>query len=42
MAVAWVLAVNGWELHQIDITAFLRGRLEPGEEVYIKGFEAGR
>lgn len=41
--VAHVAAVNGWELHQVDIkTAFLRGKLEPGEEVYMKqpkGFE---
>ena len=42
-AVAHIAAVNSWELHQVDIvTAFLRGRLEPGEEVYMKqpkGFE---
>jgi hypothetical protein len=42
--VAHVAAVNGWVLHQVDIkTAFLRGVLEPGEEVYMKqpkGFEA--
>jgi hypothetical protein len=42
--VAHVAAVNGWLLHQVDIkTAFLRGALEPGEEVYMKqpkGFEA--
>lgn len=35
--------MKGWELHQIDIiTAFLHGKLEPGEEVYMKqpkGFE---
>lgn len=34
----------GWELHQVDIiTAFLRGKLEKGEEVYMeqpKGFVA--
>jgi hypothetical protein len=36
-AVAHIAAVNGWELHQVDIkTAFLRGKLEPGEEVYMK------
>src|SRR5882762_1424188 len=43
-AVAHVAAVHGWSLHQIDIkTAFLCGKLEPGEEVYMKqpkGFEA--
>jgi Reverse transcriptase (RNA-dependent DNA polymerase) len=43
-AVAHVAATNGWPLHQVDIkTAFLRGVLEPGEEVYMKqpkGFEA--
>src|ERR1700683_1335304 len=42
--VAHIAAVNGWVLHQVDIkTAFLRGALEPGEEVYMKqpkGFEA--
>jgi hypothetical protein len=42
-AVTHVAAVRGWELHQVDIvTAFLRGKLEPGEEVYMKqpkGFE---
>ena len=36
-AVAHVAAVHGWPLHQVDIkTAFLRGVLEPGEEVYMK------
>jgi hypothetical protein len=43
-AVAHVAATRGWVLHQVDIvTAFLRGELEPGEEVYMKqpkGFEA--
>jgi len=42
--VTHVAAVRGWELHQVDIvTTFLRGKLEPGEEVYMKqpkGFEA--
>jgi hypothetical protein len=41
--VAHVAAVNGWVLRQVDIkTAFLRGTLEPREEVYMKqpkGFE---
>ena len=36
-AVVHVAATNGWPLHQVDIkTAFLRGVLEPGEEVYMK------
>jgi len=36
-AVAHVAATNSWPLHQVDIkTAFLRGVLEPGEEVYMK------
>jgi len=43
-AVAHVAAANGWILHQVNIkTAFLRGILELGEEVYMKqpkGFEA--
>jgi|SRR5882762_7241992 len=38
-----IATTNDWVLHQIDIkTAFLRGELEPGEEVYMKqpkGFE---
>ena len=42
--VTHIAAVNGWVLHQVDIkTAFLRGVLELGEEVYMKqpkGFEA--
>jgi hypothetical protein len=41
-AITHVTAVRGWELHQVDIvTAFLHGKLEPGEEVYTrqpKGF----
>jgi hypothetical protein len=42
-AVAHIAAVKGWELHQVGIiTTFLRGKLELGEEVYMrqpKGFE---
>jgi Reverse transcriptase (RNA-dependent DNA polymerase) len=42
-AVVHVAAANSWILHQVDIkTAFLRGVLELGEEVYMrqpKGFE---
>jgi hypothetical protein len=38
-----IAAVHGWVLHQVDIVmAFLCGKLEPGEEVYMKqpkGFE---
>ena len=35
--VTHIAAVNSWVLHQVDIkTAFLRGVLEPGEEVYMK------
>jgi hypothetical protein len=41
--IAHLAAVFGWKLHQIDIvTAFLRGELAEGEEVYMeqpKGFE---
>jgi hypothetical protein len=41
--IAHLSAVFGWELHQVDIvTAFLRGELAEGEEVYmeqLKGFE---
>jgi hypothetical protein len=41
--VTHIATVNSWELHRVDIkTAFLRGELEPGEEVYMKqpkGFE---
>jgi hypothetical protein len=43
-AVAHITTVNGWELHQVNIkTTFLQGKLELGEEVYMKqpqGFEA--
>jgi hypothetical protein len=42
-AVAHIATVKGWELHQVNIvTIFLRGKLELGEEVYMrqpKGFE---
>jgi hypothetical protein len=42
-AVTHVAAANDWVLHQIDVkTTFLRGELEPGQEVYMKqpkGFE---
>jgi hypothetical protein len=35
--IAHIAAVFRWELHQVDIvTAFLRGKLEEGEEVYME------